>query len=415
MKTTSKTEQTVAAALRDQLPVKGLPGVSIQNVQEQPEQPFDISFELLSGPNRIQVLGEIKPAFSPRLLEEISPWIRRLKSLRTDVSVAVIAPLLSSQAQAFCIQNGIDFLDLSGNVFINVPGNFTLQRSGMRVRSEFSAASENERTVNVFSGRFSRVLRVLLEQPKSWTVTEIARELEAESARFKKWFPGEDVDFKISQGSISKAVAGLEEQLGVRRRGTAIVVPEPPRLLEQWAEKYKERYRWRLRSSFQTGNPFGRDLASIASGIDPMIQGAYAFSGAIATTSNAPFVDIDVVDVFVLNKETSAKLRDLKSQTATGAVLGEGIGLRDGSGYGFGSGSGGGFADGSGYGSGIQPKLRFITPYDAGVFMYAKKVGTAPIVSPVQAYLDLYARGGRDLKQAEYLLNTVIQPQWRSA
>jgi hypothetical protein len=143
MKTTSKTEQTVAAALRDQLPVKGLPGVSIQNVQEQPEQPFGISFELLSGPNRIQVLGEIKPAFSPRLLEEISPWIRRLKSLRTDVSVAVIAPLLSSQAQAFCIQNGIDFLDLSGNVFINVPGKFTLQRSGMRARSG-SAASENE-------------------------------------------------------------------------------------------------------------------------------------------------------------------------------------------------------------------------------------------------------------------------------
>ncbi len=27
------------------------------------------------------------------------------------------------------------------------------------------------------------------------------------------------------------------------------------------------------------------------------------------------------------------------------------------------------------------------------------------VVSPIQAYLDLYARGGRDLKQAEYLLD----------
>ncbi len=61
------------------------------------------------------------------------------------------------------------------------------------------------------------------------------------------------------------------------------------------------------------------------------------------------------------------------------------------------------------------PKLRFITPYDAGVFMYSKQVGTALVVSPIQAYLDLYARGGRDLKQAEYLLNNVIQPKWRSA
>jgi hypothetical protein len=80
----------------------------------------------------VQVLGEIKPSFSPRLLEEIGPWIRRLKSLRADISVAVLAPVLSPQAQAYCIQNGIDFLDLAGNVFINVPGKFTLQRSGVR-------------------------------------------------------------------------------------------------------------------------------------------------------------------------------------------------------------------------------------------------------------------------------------------
>jgi len=61
------------------------------------------------------------------------------------------------------------------------------------------------------------------------------------------------------------------------------------------------------------------------------------------------------------------------------------------------------------------PKLRFLTPYDAGVFMYLKQVGTALVVSPIQAYLDLYARGGRDLKQAEYLLNNMIQPKWGSA
>jgi hypothetical protein len=185
------------------------------------------------------------------------------------------------------------------------------------------------------------------------------------------------------------------------------MVPEPLRLLEQWAEKYKERYRWRLRSSFQTDNPFGKDLAAITNGIGPMIQGAYAFSGAIATTTNAPFVDIDVIDVFVLSGG-STRLHELKLQVNTGA------GLADGSGYGSGVGSGSGFGDGTGYGSGVQPKLRFITPYDAGVFMYSTLVGMAPVVSPIQAYLDLYARGGRDLKQAEYLLNNVIQPHWRS-
>jgi hypothetical protein len=47
--------------------------------------------------------------------------------------------------------------------------------------------------------------------------------------------------------------------------------------------------------------------------------------------------------------------------------------------------------------------------------MYSKPVGTALVASPIQAYLDLYARGGRDLKQAEYLLNNMIQPKRRSA
>jgi hypothetical protein len=375
----SKTEELVAEALRGQVPVKGLPGVSIQDVREQPEQPFDISFELLSGPNRILVLGEIKATFSPRLLEEIGPWIRRLKSLRADVSVAVIAPALSSQAQEFCIQNGIDFLDLAGNIFINVPGRFTLQRNGMRARSEL-ASFENARSVNVFSGRFSRVLRVLLEKPTSWTVTSIARELESEGRRFAERYPVASVDFKISQGSISKAVTGLEEQLWVRRRGTSIIVPEPKRLLEQWAEKYKERYRWRLRSSFQTDrNPFGTELASLANGVGPLVSGPYAFTGAMATTIDAPFIDIDVIDTFVLRGLGSATgLRELKSQASSG------------------------------------PPIRVITPYDAGVLMYERNVGKAPIVSSVQAYLDLYARGGRDLKQAEYLLNNVIEARWRN-
>jgi hypothetical protein len=410
MDVTPTTESKVAGALRSQIPVRAIPGVSITNVEQNLEQPFDVSFDLLSGPNQIRVLGEVKTSFSPRILEEIGPWIRRLKLLRPDVAVAVIAPQLSAQSQAFCIENGIDFLDMAGNIFINVPGKFTLQRSGMRASGELIATSPSERTVNVFSGRFSRVLRVLLQQPRSWSVSEIARELENESAQFRKRFPGTEVDFTISQGSVSKAIAGLEEQLGVRRRGTAIVVPEPARLLQQWAEKYKERYRWRLRSSFTTANPFGKDLEAITNRITPMMPGAYAFTGAIAAMTDAPFVDIDTVDVFVLGGETST-LRDLKSRALMDATFRVGGDI----GYGSSSGSGAGFADGSGYGSGIQPKLRFITPYDAGVFMYEKQVGPAPVVSPVQSYLDLYARGGRDSKQAEYLLDNVLQPQWGRA
>lgn len=371
-------EQVIVEALRKQIPVKDLAGVSINAVREQPEQPFDVSFELRSGSNRVQVLGEIKPAFSPRLLQEIAPWIQRLKSLRPDVAVAVIAPFLSPQSQAFCAENEIDFIDLAGNISVNVPGKFTLQRSGMRSR-ENAQSPDSQRTMNVFSGRSSRILRVLLEKPKTWSITELSRELATESARFRQIAPASRLTFEISLGSVSKVIASLEEQLLVRRRGGDVVVPEPSRLLVQWAEKYKERYRWRLRSSFQTSNPFGQDLQSIGAGIERLAPGTYAFSGAVAASIEAPFVDIEVIDIFLVAGEADARLRTLKAQPSVG------------------------------------PTLRFVYPYDDGVFMYSKRVGKALVASGVQAYLDLYARGGRDLKQAEVLLSNSIQRRWGAA
>ncbi len=371
-------EREVVDALREQAPVRDLPSVSIQDVREPPEQPFDLIFELRSGSNRIQVFGEIRRTFSPKLLEEIAPWIQRLKSLHGDAAVAVIAPMLSPQAQAYCIQNGIDFLDLAGNLFINVPGKFMLQRTGKRTPGISTKESEGQRAVNVFSGRSSRVLRVLLENPKSWKITEIARELSEESRRFSIRFPKAQIGLEISPGSVSKAIASLEEQLWVRRRKTAVIVPEPQRVLAQWGEKYKERYRRRLRSSFQTNNPFGSDIASINRGLQKMKFEAYAFTGPMAASAEAPFVDIDLVDIFIIAGQSRVGFGALGGRPATG------------------------------------PPLRFLYPYDTGVFMYSRRVKRAPVVSPVQAYLDLYACGGRDRKQAEYLLASAIQPRWEA-
>ena len=294
-------------------------------------------------------------------------------------------------------------MDLAGNIFVNVPGKFTLQRSGMRSRDKWAPVSGVEQAINVFSGRSSRVLRVLLENPRAssltiisrkhaaetsslpasrqglWSVTMISRELATETARLRQMAPAASLDFAISLGSVSKAVASLEDQLFIRRRGGDVLLPEPSRLLTEWAQKYKERYRWRLRSSFQTSNPFGRDLQAISSGIDGLGPGGYAFTGAMAASVEAPFVDVDTVDVFLMSREGDAKLRNLKSQASVG------------------------------------PTLRFIYPYDDGVFMYSKQVGKALLVSAVQAYLDLYARGGRDLKQAEVLLSDSIQRRWVAA
>jgi hypothetical protein len=300
-----------------------------------------------------------------------------MKSLREGVSFALICPALSPRSQAFCIENGIDFMDLAGNVSINVPGTFTLQRLGMQSK-EWSTPSNSLPSTNVFSGRSSRVLRVLLEESRAWTLTGIANELQAETKRLGLAFSTKQVDFAIHLGTISKALASLDEQLWIRRQGSSILVPEPRRLLLAWAEKYKERYRWRLRNSFETANPFAAALSQINNGLKPLLRSPYAFTGAAATI-DAPFIDLDTIDLFLLSGKDDAKLRQLDQRPESGR------------------------------------KLRFTYPYDSGVFLYARTDDSVPMVSNIQAYLDLYARGERDLKQADYLLTNAIEPRWKAA
>jgi hypothetical protein len=218
----------------------------------------------------------------------------------------------------------------------------------------------------------------LLEKPKVWSLTDIAKELAAEAIRVEEIYR-QPIDFVVSQGLISKVLSSLEEQLWIRRQGSAVLVPEPRRLLVEWAEKYKERYRRRLRSSLEFPNPFGGGVIQISEQLQEQVSGAYAFTAAAAASVIAPFVELDRVDIFVGSDQSGARLRKLGDRESIG------------------------------------PKLRLINPYDMGVFLYCRREGGIPIVSNLQVYLDLYARGGRDLKQADYLLSNTIEPRWRAA
>jgi hypothetical protein len=53
--------------------------------------------------------------------------------------------MFSQQAQAYCIQNGLNFLDLAGNIFIDVPGKLTVQRTGRRTKGLSAVESEGPR------------------------------------------------------------------------------------------------------------------------------------------------------------------------------------------------------------------------------------------------------------------------------
>jgi hypothetical protein len=370
------TKREVLKALRDNEPFKGLPNVRVANLAEQPEVKqggFDAKFDLEFGDAKVEVYVEVKSTSTPKQVEQIAPWLSQMKAMKDGAAFALVCPAISPQSQRLCFERNVDFIDLAGNVFINVPGKLLLQRVGMEPRKETSPSFYR----NPFSGKSSRILRVLLQNPKPWTLTGITEELAAQSRG--SLCPG--VSFEVSFALASRVLRSLEEELLVMRRNSSIVVPEPRRLLSRWAQDYKDHYRRYLRRSFTVPNPIGDYLESVQQDLDTKysLKHCYAFTGAAAARLAAPFVDVDTIDLYVSDEAKAENLRKCLAQKPS-----------------------------------VGPELRVIYPFDAGVFLYWHQTGAIPVVSYIQTYLDLFARGGRDLKQADYLLGERIQRElWR--
>ncbi len=395
-------QRELLQALERNDPFKGLPNLRAQNIIEQSEDnggEFDAQFDLRFGDMNVKVYVEAKTNCTPKQVEQIAPWLSRMKAVRKDAAFALLCPSLSPRSQILCIDNGVDFIDLAGNLSINIPGKLLIQRTGQKAPERITASFSR----NPFSGKSSRILRVLLQRPRQWTLTGILQELGSETNRNpwagptyqtsisevsnpseSRFFPGFRAKFfEVSAGFASRVLRSLEEELLIVRNDSAVSAPEPRRLLTRWAEEYKKRFRWDLRKSFKLPNPFGTDLASVARGLDALFNSdwpngpnRYAFTASAAASVAAPFVDVEPIDLFISNERAADRLRISIS------------------------------------GPGVGPELRVIYPYDLGVFIYGAIRDAVPVVSDIQAYLDLFARGGRDLKQADYLFEKRIAPAW---
>jgi hypothetical protein len=372
------TEQEVISKIKQKLPFEELgDDIRVVDIQSDPSQIKaiykdirpDIVIQLGYGDIIIKIFGEIKIQVTQKTIEQVGEWLRRAKALIPFGTYALICPYLSPQNQLTCQKDNIDFIDLSGNILLRIPNRVFIERLNRPNKSY----KESKRR-NPFSGASSRVLRVLLNKPyQDWTITGISDELERESERQNK-----KGLFSLSLSSISKSIQSLEDEVLIRRDNLKIRVPDPKQLLFSWAEKYKDRYKWLRRSSFKTNNPFDFEVeSSINKLTDRFNDLNICVSGSAAANFVAPFVNVDRIDVFLLDKPRTDALRSLSNEQSVG------------------------------------PDFQFFYAYDNGVAMYSQIVKNIKIVSDIQIYLDCYARGGRDAKQAEYILNERIEKEWQ--
>jgi hypothetical protein len=133
----------------------------------------------------------------------------------------VFVPYLSEEQLSQLEREGISGLDLCGNGLIMAPGEMLLYRTGRP-----NLYPQSGPIKNIFRGASSLVARVFLLRPTYSAVGEIREEIER-------------LGGTVALSTVSKALAGLEEELIVGRQSGEIRLLQPEKLLQRLVENYR--------------------------------------------------------------------------------------------------------------------------------------------------------------------------------
>lgn len=306
-------------------------------------------------PDSQQTLAcEVRNSGEPRVVREaVNQLLRYRQSLPAAYGV-VVAPYLSPAAAEICSQEGIGYVDLAGNCRLTF-GQVYIRREG---RPNPFPAKRDLRSL--YSPKATRVLRVLLSNPgRKWKVQALAAEAE------------------VSLGQCFNVKKLLADREWLRGGPDGFSLTEPWKLLEEWTANYTLR-RNQTRDFYSL-----KSVAEIESALAEVctregIQ--YALTGFSGAAQVAPFVRYQRAIAYVESDENGGMARLVTllglSRVSTGA------------------------------------NVSLWTPYDQGVFYGLQDFGGIRAVSPVQLYLDLRALRGRGEDAANFLLETVLKPQW---
>ena len=318
----------------------------------------DAVWVLRSGPDEWRFLVEVKSALWPRGVDDLTA---RVKKLAVEVEAdrcLVIVPRVTERTGEFLERNGIDYIDLRGNIRITVPGRIHVVASGGQAGTAYDLPVPKDRIANPFAGKASRIVRALLAEPcRWWGVTELADRVE------------------VSAGMSVKTLRALEADLYVRRDSRRRVrVAAGESLLRRWAAVSGPAFREATR--FASPIPDPDELAiRLSERLGEMGVG-YALSRLAAARFVEPYAPARVVDIYVDRKpgELEAAL-DLFP-----VDRGESV--------------------------------RLVGPSDPGVLQFTEDRGGVTVVNPAQLFVDLSNGRGREVDVAEQLLENQLRGAW---
>jgi len=315
---------------------------------------IDLLATLRVREKRHRLVCEVKTFGQPRLAREACLQLLHAVKGSNDYPV-FIAPYVSPGASAICMEMGVGFIDLAGNCRLAFDGVY-IQRSAYP-----NSAVVRRNLRSLYSPKAERVLRVLVTRgPRRWKTQELANEA------------------RVSLGQIAnvKKLLADREWIDSDDRGFGLrsfdraALP----LITDWSENY--RLSRSAAADFYSMQPVpATESMLVVNASEPGGElGFTAFSGAARLQ---PVVRYQRVTAYYLgNLEQLAARAGLK-RVNSGA------------------------------------NVTVLSPYDEGVLYGVRRVDQAPIVSPVQLYLDLRQTKGRGEEAAEAILKEVIAAEWR--
>lgn len=299
---------------------------------------------------RRRFVVEFKGQSAPSYLAGAIEQVRAYAAANPDLLPLVIVPYLGAKSLERLIAAGVSGLDLCGNGVINIPGEWFVFRTGEKNRFPSSLPIKN-----VYRGASSIVARVFLLQPTYQSVNEVRDEILKRKG-------------DVSLSTVSKVLKALQEDLIISRTNE-IRLLQPDRLLEQLKNSYR-RPRTKSHSKGKINNfgDFLRRAATVAE----------ANKVFIARRSQTPYVVLpssdEIASFYVSSSDPFAKEF--------------------------------GFEETNRF-----PNVELLETDDPTVY-FDRRDFSPPIISPIEAYLELSNGSKREQEAAEPLRNNLLAREY---
>ena len=332
--------------LRDRLPS----GWTLELLLEKNTTPIDGYYRMTTPNGEVGRLAvEAKQRLEPRGVVELAA---RFREFSGDEPRIIVSPYLSPAVRERLDEASFGFLDLTGNVHIE------LDKPGLFIEAK-GADTDPDRKARPFrslrGAKAGRIVRLLVDSKEPPGVRQIAEQTH------------------VNPGYVSRVLALLDREALIERRGRGrITKVDWPRLLRRWAEEASLESRGIQRPCLEP-----RGLSALESGLKTF-GGRYAVTGALAASRLAPIAPPRLATVFVEDAERAVSELGLRTVETGANVL-------------------------------------LIEPGDAGVFTGVTEQDGLVFAAVSQVAADLLTSPGRGPQEAEALIDWMNRNEeaWR--